>query len=92
MTEIFKIDRRVKAEVGDNSEIQDIEDTIGPGNSTFRVPISTYNKRKRSDFEEEEDEDQYKTWKEALGDPPRKGNSEVENLFSKNIFNIFNSM
>lgn len=61
--------------VADAGEIRDIEDMMSEPSTSLGVPISTKRKRTQEPIVEEYEAPAAKTWKEALGNPPKLENS-----------------
>lgn len=68
INEMFKLTPKAVAEVGD------IEDTVGGPSTSAKLPTVTTN-RKRTRTEPSE-ENEPKTWREALGNPPEMGTTK----------------
>lgn len=78
--DVFKqrrINEMFKSSPKEVPEIRDIEDSVGSPSTSSGVPVVTSSNRKRTRAEEDE-ENEPKTWREALGSPPEIGTTREE--------------
>lgn len=77
--DVFKqrrINEMFKSTAKPVAEVRDIEDSVGSPSTSAGVPMVTTTNRKRTRTENEEN--QPKTWREALGAPPDMGTTKEE--------------